>query len=128
MNNHQTFSVIKHPFYVNEINSMPLEGEVESSFCDFQEALNLTDAQADQRDAETDLTNFECRNNEGHRVVFTIAQNALISCDEKGDLSTTDIFGNPLAFTITQIQKIPTVFYWGFNYLVCCFKSSLAFT
>lgn len=109
MNNHHAFSVIKHPFYVNEINSMPLEGEVESSFCDFQEALNLTDAQVDARDAETELTNFECRNRSGQRVVFTIAQNALISCDEKGVLSTTDIFGNSLVFTITQAQKIPTL-------------------
>lgn len=109
MNNHQTFSVIKSPFYVDEINSMPLEGEVESSFCDFQEALKLTDAQADARDAETELTNFECRNSKGQRVVFTIAQNALISCDEKGDLSTSDIFGNPLIFTITQAHKTFTL-------------------
>lgn len=109
MNNHQTFSVIKSPFYVDEINSMPLEGEVESSFCDFQEALKLTDAQVDARDAETELTNFECRNSKGQRVVFTIAQNALVSCDTKGEFSTTDIFGNSLVFSITKAQKTFTL-------------------
>lgn len=109
MSNQHLFSIIKHPFYVNAINSSLLEGEVDSCYSDFQEALKLTDEQADALDDQTNLTNFECRDNNGKRVVFTIAQNAGITYSNKGEFTTTDIFGNPLVFTVTKVKEAPTL-------------------
>lgn len=109
MSNQHLFSLIKHPFYVDAINSSLLEGEVDSFYSDFQEALKLTDEQADALDDQTNLTNFECRDNKGKRVVFTIAQNAEITSANKGEFTTTDIFGNPLVFTVTKVKEAPTL-------------------
>jgi hypothetical protein len=105
MNKICTFSQIKPPFFVDSINSMVLNGQMESSYGDFQESLNLSDEQVDQLDAQTDLTDFECFNGRGEKITYTIADNAEITCDESGVFSTVDIFGETLNFAVGECSR-----------------------
>lgn len=97
-----TMKLIKAPYFIDYINSMVIDGCVESSLWDFQEALNLSDDEIESQNENINLTNYECFNNRGQKITFTISDNAEIEYKENLGFSVHDIFGVLITLSIVH--------------------------
>lgn len=104
-----TMQLITNGFFIDYMNSMVLDGVMEGSIWDYQEALKLKDEDIEAMGENINLNNYECFKKQGGKQTYPILDTAEIGYTEQGGFTVHDIFGELIQFTVGHTWKAATM-------------------